>query len=157
MSTEARCHTDWEMPPELSCFSPSCPSALKTPRNFTQGASVIHTSFSCTCASVPVYDAGDPTLGAQCLLLRGSSSWPPRVLSVSLCSWSPGPGTHGSRPQLSLTAPGEIVRRAKMPQSRTPVTRHCLKWNATQHSFDKVPRRWPSVCVISVQPAGSLS
>lgn len=51
----------------------------------------------------------------------------------------------------------ETVQWAKLPESRTPVPNHCLKWNEVQHSFDRVPQKWPSACVISIQTARSLS
>ena len=52
---------------------------------------------------------------------------------------------------------GDGVQWTKLPQSRTPATRRCLKWSAIQHPFDKVPRRVPSACVIHVQSAKNLS
>lgn len=133
------------------------PFRTQTTGNLERGAAVTCCSFLGVPASSQPMAQGEAALGAHTCFFLAIEMDPPGVLSVGLCSWSPGPGRNGPRPQDSLTAPGEIMHWTKWPQGRTPVTRHRLRWNAVQHSFDRVPWRWPSACVIFTPSARSLS
>lgn len=75
------------------------------------------------------------------MLLQCNCNRPPDCLSV----FAPGVLDWGEMvPTTELSdSTWETVQWAKLPQSRTPVPRHCLKWNAVQHSFHRGPQRWP--------------
>lgn len=82
-------------------------------------------------------------------------AWLPGVLSVSFCFWSCVSGEGWSLTAELTYSTWETYGVAQVVT--VPVTRCRLKWNAIQHSLDKVPQEGPSACVISIHAAEIIS